>query len=269
MPACRYAECRPAGYNAATMSTAVLYPADVPGRPWGLAATFGLSVAIWYTLKLLQVALGFGMAGALAMLRVVPPEANTPALHFGIITCITTVLCAALVIAAAALRDGLEPREYLRLVAPAGKDVLHWLAVAALIVAMTDLVVYRVKGELLPAEWIAIYRSVQSPLLFWIALVIATPIFEELFFRGFVFAGILDSPLGRTGAVLITALLWTWVHQELDPLEFAIAFLIGVTLGIARLRTQSLLVPIAVHMLYNLISAGEIAWLAAFGDGAE
>jgi membrane protease YdiL (CAAX protease family) len=250
------------------MSTAVLYPADVPGRPWGLAATFGFGVAIWYTLKLLQVALGFGMAEALSLLQLAP-EANTPALHFGIITCITTVLCAALVIAAAALRDGFEPREYLRLVAPAGKDMLHWLAVAALIVAMTDLVVYRVKGELLPAEWIAIYRSVQSPLLFWIALVIATPVFEELFFRGFVFAGILASPLGRTGAVLITALLWTWVHQELDPLEFAIAFLIGTTLGIARLRTQSLFVPIAMHMLYNLISAGEIAWLAAFGAGAD
>jgi membrane protease YdiL (CAAX protease family) len=267
--AARYAaKRRAAGYNAATMSTAALYPAGVPGRPWGLAGTFGLSVAIWSTLKLLQVTLGFGMAGALALLHV-DPEVNTPALHFGIITCITTVLCGALVLAAAALRDGLEPREYLRLVAPAGKDALHWLLVAALIMAMTDLVIYRVKGELLPAEWIAIYRSVQSPLLFWIALVIATPIFEELFFRGFVFAGILASPLGRTGDVLITALLWTWAHQDLDPLEFAIAFLIGVTFGIARLRTQSLLVPIAMHMLYNLISAGEIAWLAAFGDGAD
>jgi membrane protease YdiL (CAAX protease family) len=268
MPARHAAKRRASGYNAATMSTAVLYSEDVPGRPWGLAATFGLSVVIWYTLKLLQVTLGFGMAGALAMLHVAP-EANTPALHFGIITCITTVLCGALVIAAAGLRDGLEPREYLRLFAPSGKDLLHWLAVAALIVAMTDLVIYLVKGELLPAEWIAIYRSVQSPLLFWIALVIATPIFEELFFRGFVFAGILASPLGRVGAVLITALLWAWAHQELDPLEFAIAFLIGVTLGVARLRTQSLYVPIAIHMLYNLISAGEIAWLAAFGDGAD
>jgi membrane protease YdiL (CAAX protease family) len=141
--------------------------------------------------------------------------------------------------------------------------------VTALVVAMTDLVIYRAKGELLPAEWIEIYRSVQSPLLFWIALVVATPIFEELLFRGFVFAGIQASPLGRVGAVLITAMIWTWMHQQLDPLEFAIIFLIGVMLGIARLRTQALLVPIAMHMLYNLISAGEIAWLAAFSAGAE
>jgi uncharacterized protein len=251
------------------MSTAVLSSEDVCGRPWGLAATFGLSVAIWYTLKLLQLALGFGMAGALTMLQWAAPEANTPAVHFGIITCITTVLCAALVIAAAGLRDGLEPRAYLRLFAPPAKEVLHWLAVTALVVAMTDLVIYRAKGELLPAEWIEIYRSVQSPLLFWIALVVATPIFEELLLRGFVFAGIQASPLGRVGAVLITAMIWTWMHQQLDPLEFAIIFLIGVMLGIARLRTQALLVPIAMHMLYNLISAGEIAWLAAFSAGAE
>ena len=250
------------------MSTAVLSFEEASGRPWGLAATFGLTLSIWYTLQLLQLALGFGMSNVLEMLQWAP-EANTPALHFGIITCITTVLCGALVIAAAGLRDGLEPRAYLRLVAPPAKEVLHWLAVTALIVAMADLVLYSAKGELLPAEWIEIYRSVQSPLLFWIALVVATPIFEELLFRGFVFAGIQASSLGRVGAVLITAMLWTWIHQQPDPLEFAIIFLIGVMLGIARLRTQSLLVPIAMHMLYNLISAGEIAWLAAFGDGAE
>ena len=239
---------------------------ETGGRPWGLAATLGLSLAIWYALELLQAAMGFGMDRVLAALRLVSPAQNTQALNFAVITCISTILCGALVIAAAALRDRLDPRTYLGIVGAPAKEWLRWLGAIALIVAMTDLVVYLVKGELLPAGWVEIYRSVQSPLLFWIALVVATPIFEELLFRGFVFAGIEASRLGRVGAVLITALAWTWIHYEFDPLEFMIIFIIGVTLGVARLRTGSLLVTIAMHMLYNFISTGEIVWLAALDN---
>lgn len=236
---------------------------DRAGRPWGLAATFGLGLAIWYTLELLQASMGFGMDRVLASLRLVSPEENTQALNFAVITCISTVLCGALVIAAAALRDDIEPRAYLGLIPAPVKEVLRWLGASLLIAAMTDLVLYLVKGELLPAQWIELYRTVQSPLLFWIALVVATPIFEELLFRGFLFAGIRASPLGNVGAVLITALAWTWIHYEFDPLEFGIIFIIGVTLGLARLRTGSVLVTMLMHMLYNLFSAVEIAWLAA------
>jgi membrane protease YdiL (CAAX protease family) len=244
---------------------AIPYEID-SGRPWGLAATLGLSLAIWYVLELVQAAMGFGMDRVLAAAGLVSAEENTQALNFAVITCISTFLGGALVIAAAALRDGLDPRAYLGLVRAPGKEWLRWLASMALIVVLTDAVLYLVKGELLPEQWIEIYRSVQSPLLFWVALVIATPVFEELLFRGFVFAGIEASALGRVGAVLITALAWTWVHYEFDPLEFAIIFIIGVTLGIARLRTRSLLVTITLHMLYNLISTGEIVWLAAMED---
>jgi membrane protease YdiL (CAAX protease family) len=232
-------------------------------RPWGLAATLGLGIGIWYTLELLQAAMGFGMDRVLATLRLVTPEENTQALNFAIITCISTVLCAALVFAAAALRDRTDPRAYLGMVSAPGKEFLRWLVAAVVVVAMTDLTLYLVKGELLPAQWIEIYRTVQSPILFWVALVIATPIFEELLFRGFVFTGIAASPLGRVGAILITALAWTWIHYEFDPLEFTTIFIIGVMLGVARLRTGSVLVTIMIHMLYNLISAAEIAWLAA------
>ena len=250
------------------MRTAALPLADTAGRPWGLAATLGLGLGIWYTLELLQAAMGFGMDRVLESLRVVTPEENTQALNFAVITCVSTILCGALVIAAAALRDGMEPRAYLGLRSVPAREWLRWLVVTALIVAMTDTVIYLVKGELLPQQWIEIYRSVQSPLLFWIALVVAAPIFEELLFRGFAFAGIQASPLGGIGAVLITAAAWTWIHYEADPLEAAIIFIIAIMLGVARLRTGSLLLTMAMHMLYNLFSAGEIAWLAALTDAS-
>jgi uncharacterized protein len=236
---------------------------DAPAKPWGLAATFGLSIVIWYTLELLQAAMGLGMESMLHALGFRDPAFNGQALNFAIITCVTTVLCGALVFAAARLRDGIGSRAYLGIKGVSGREMLRWLVVTLIIVAQTDLVLYLVKGELLAAEWVEIYRSVQSPLLFWFALVVAAPIFEELLFRGFVFEGIRASRLGGFGAVAITALAWTMIHQEYDPLEFTLIFIVGLMLGVARLRTGSVLLTMAMHMLHNLIAAGQIAWVAA------
>jgi membrane protease YdiL (CAAX protease family) len=240
-------------------------PAE-PGRPWGLAATFGLSMVVWYTLELLQAAMGMGMETVLHDLGLVTPEQNTQALHFAIITCISTVLCGALVIAAARLRVGLDFRSYLGIRAVPPREWLRWMLVTLVIVVQMDIALYLVKGELLPAHWVDIYRSVQSPWLFWIALIVATPVFEELIYRGFLFEGIRASRLGGIGAVAITTLIWTIVHQEPDPLEFGMIFIFGLVLGVARLRTGSILLTMGLHMLHNLIASGEIYWLATMAE---
>jgi membrane protease YdiL (CAAX protease family) len=235
----------------------------VAGKPWGLFATLGLSLLIWYSLELLQASMGTSMERVLIGLRLVQTAQGIQAMSFAVISCISAVLCGALVIAAARLREGMGVRGYLGLARVPGKELARWLIATVVIAAQTDLVLYLVKGELLPADWVAIYRSVQSPLLFWLALVVATPVFEELLFRGFVFAGIQSSRLGGVGAVMITALAWTIAHGQNDPLEFAVILIIGVMLGIARLRTGSILLTMSMHMLVNLISIGEMAWLAS------
>jgi membrane protease YdiL (CAAX protease family) len=247
------------------MRTETLPDPLAPGKPWGLTATLGLSLLVWYSLELLQASMGASIEHVLLRLRLVRPAENTQAMSFAVVSCVSAVLCGALVIAAARLRDGMDARSYLGLGPVPGKELTRWLIATIVIVAQTDLVLYLAKGELLPAEWVAIYRSVQSPALFGLALVVATPVFEELLFRGFVFAGIHASRLGAVGAVGITALIWTMAHGQSDPLEFAVIFIIGLMLGIARLRTGSILVTMAMHMLVNLISIGEMAWLASLG----
>lgn len=237
------------------------YP-TAEAKPWGLLATCGLAAIVWYTLELLQAAMGYSLGQVLTGFKLIDPGESLQAISFALITCFTTVLCGALVFAAAALKIEMLPRDYLALGPVPAALTARWLIAMAVIVLQADLVLYLVKGELLPAQWVEVYRSVNSPVLFWFALVVATPIFEELLFRGFIFAGIRASWLGDVGAVLITAIAWTAIHQEYDPLEFVLIFIVGVVLGIARLRTGSVLVTIAMHMLHNLISAGEIAWLA-------
>jgi membrane protease YdiL (CAAX protease family) len=249
------------------MRTDALLEAYVPSKPWGAAATLGLSIVVWYAHELLQAAMGTSMGRVLVLLHFASPAEDMQALSFAVITCVCAVFGAALVIAAAGLRDGMQARDYLGLTPVPGKEVLRWLMVTAVIVIQTDLVLYLVKGEVLPADWITVYRKVQSPALFWFALVVATPVFEELLFRGFMFFGLRASRLGPAGAVLVTALIWTWVHHQDDPLEIAVIFIIGVTIGIARLRTGSIVMTMAMHMLNNLISMSEMAWLAA-GDGS-
>lgn len=254
-------------YNAAmrTYDTR-LAGLETAARPWGLAATFGLSMVVWYTLELLQAAMGVGMEAVLHDFGLATPEQNTQALHFAVITCISTVLCGALVIAAARLRVGLDFRQYLGIRAIPPREWLRWMLVTLVIVAQMDIVLYLVKGELLPVQWVEIYRSVHSPWLFWLALIVATPVFEELIYRGFLFEGIRASRLGGVGAVMITTLIWTLVHQEYDPLEFAMIFIFGLVLGMARLRTGSILLTMGLHMLHNLIASGEILWLAAMAE---
>ncbi len=69
---------------------------------------------------------------------------------------------------------------------------------------------------------------------------------EELLFRGVLLSGL--SRLGRVGAILVTALLFTAGHGLLLPNYFVA----GVVLGVAAAATGSILVPIAVHFFHNI-----------------
>lgn len=94
-----------------------------------------------------------------------------------------------------------------------------------------------------------------SIILIYISVGIIAPIFEELMYRGFLFKGLQYSKLGPIGAILITSLIWSVVHVQYDIINIIFIFLIGITLGIARLKTHSIYVPIAMHIFINLASS--------------
>jgi membrane protease YdiL (CAAX protease family) len=58
------------------------------------------------------------------------------------------------------------------------------------------------------------YRNTAWPPLFWIAVVIFAPAFEEFLFRGFSFIGLQKSRLGSAGATILTALVWAVLHIQ-------------------------------------------------------
>jgi membrane protease YdiL (CAAX protease family) len=85
-----------------------------------------------------------------------------------------------------------------------------------------------------------------------IGAVFIAPFCEEIFFRGFLFAGLLRG-MNVVGATLVATVLFTLVHGDIGsavPL-----FAIGIMLAVIRWRTGSVWPGIGLHMLNNGIAA--------------
>lgn len=80
--------------------------------------------------------------------------------------------------------------------------------------------------------------------------VVVAPVCEEMFFRSFLFMGLLRIfPLWA--AILLSAFLFAVAHVDIG--SFAVLFIIGLALAFVRWRTRSLWPSILLHMLNNTI----------------
>lgn len=84
------------------------------------------------------------------------------------------------------------------------------------------------------------------------AAVLIAPICEEIFFRGFVFGGLLRG-MSLWPAALVSAALFGIAH--VDAGSFPVLVVIGVVLAYVRWRFGSLLPGIALHACNNAIAA--------------
>ncbi len=98
------------------------------------------------------------------------------------------------------------------------------------------------------------------PFPFWATLVVAAPLCEETFFRGFMFRGIQHSRLGGVGAVLITSLVWSLGHLDYGPFELLWIFFGGILFGAARCKSGSIYLTMVLHGLWNLASLVAVYW---------
>jgi len=105
------------------------------------------------------------------------------------------------------------------------------------------------------------YRSAASKPLLWLAVVVGAPLSEEFFFRGFVFLVLWKSRLGAIGTVLVTSAVWASTHTQYTLTGIMAIFVLGLALGYARIRTGSLVVPLAMHSLTGFLAVLETAIL--------
>ena len=82
---------------------------------------------------------------------------------------------------------------------------------------------------------------------------------EEILFRGFLFEGFRQSRIGVMGTIGLMAFVWALLHLQYGVYDIATVFVLGLVLGIARFKTDSLWSPLLMHSFVNLIATLEVA----------
>jgi membrane protease YdiL (CAAX protease family) len=236
-----------------------------PPGPWGLWATIGFSLVIGVGYFLVQTILVVA-----AVILAAPGREEfdihefgrtltTNGLFWSVATCAGAPVIIGLTVLFAALARGITVRDYLALCGPAWKTVGRWCLVVLLFIAATDSITYLVQGRIVPPVMEQVYATARFVPLLWLAFVVVAPFTEELFIRGFLFQGVAHSRLGPVGAIVLTSIVWSVLHTQYDLYGIAVIFLGGLLLGYARLRSGSVFVPIAMHMVQNLVATLEVA----------
>jgi len=226
-------------------------------------ATLGLTLLLFGAILGAQmIALVFYAAGLAAMGKGVNPAAiEGDGLFLAIATCISTPVTVGLAVLFAWMKRSLPVRDYLRLRPVARKDLARWLMVMALFIPLSDCVSWLLGQEVVPEVMINIYQSTSWKSLLVFVMLVMAPIGEEFMFRGFMFEGLMRSKLGPVGAVVLTSVTWAAIHFQYGLYGQAVVCAGGLVLGWARVRTGSLVTPMVMHAVMNLVATAEMVWV--------
>ena len=237
------------------------YPAEKkPSSPWGFWWTvlFGLIIGFAYVLGQIIV------EGVFAVKNVISNPGVSSSQLMNILTngnvlvaaiFVSTVIGAGLTLLFIKMRKGISFKEYLALrpIKVTTVFIVFGIVVALLIIA--GFATSGLSQSKFTDQMVLAYQSSTMPVLIWIGVVVFSPMFEEMFFRGFLFTGFRASRVGVTGAILLTAALWALLHATQNGIwELLVIFGLGVAFGIVRWRTNSLYASLSMHSLWNLIS---------------
>lgn len=150
-----------------------------------------------------------------------------------------------------------------------------WMAAHELFLASRWLGIQTLRDEQVQAAQTLIiqFRSV-SPWLVLLSFALTPALFEEFFFRGFVFSSL--NQLSRPGAILVSAVLFGLFHvitgSVLAIERFLPTTLMGFFLGWLAFRTKSLWPGVVLHAAHNgllLMTAYYADTLKDWGIGVE
>jgi membrane protease YdiL (CAAX protease family) len=232
--------------------------------PWGPFATVAFTILVAGSFILVQTVLAIGylmfkVAGQSGRgLEAAVAALETDGLFFSLAEVVAAPTAIGFTVLFAWMRKGPSIGEYLALrLVPTGA-ILRWLLYTVLIAVLLDGLSY-VTGHAVVPDWmVAIYRSAGYLPLFFFSILVVAPVGEELVFRGFFLEGLRHSRLGNTGAVLIAALVWASVHLQYELFYIGQVFVLGLLLGVARVRARSVVPPILMHALFSAIAVLQV-----------
>ncbi len=219
-------------------------------RPWGLWTTLGLSAVCYLVMNIVSTLIVWAFLGY--------RDKSIPmGLIFWTTALVTDSACLALILLFVRLRRRYGLRQYLGLSAVKGRQVLTWIPSIFGLLLIYDLSMYMMHRPIVPQFLMDVYSSAYFlPGLLIVVLVVA-PVFEEIFFRGFMFAGLQNS-IGSRWTTFLTALVWAVMHTQYDRWGRFFIFLGGIILGMARIKTRSIYTPIFLHSLISLLAIIEV-----------
>jgi uncharacterized protein len=137
------------------------------------------------------------------------------------------------------------------------------LAATAVFIAASDLLAVALGRPLVPDSMTEMYVAATSRVLLAVGLVLAAPVVEELFFRGFLLTGMRACGAPLVLAVVVVSLLFTLIHMQYEAYDLVHVFLLSVGFAIVRVRFDSVLPCIAMHAMANAIGFAETAFLVS------
>jgi membrane protease YdiL (CAAX protease family) len=236
------------------------------GRVWGFWPTVGFGCVIGVAYVLTAVLITVVIVIALFIGKPLPtdPEqyldllTGTLGLTLSLTALATAIVGVCLILLFIKLKGNITIVEYL------GFHPIRIKAVLAVIAVVIGFLL--VSGALssfmdrpVPELMVDAYKTSVWPVLFWIAVIVCAPVFEEVFFRGFLFEGFRYSRIGIIGAIVLTSLIWASLHVQYDAFEMLLVFVMGLLLGVVRYKTGSLWGPLLMHGLNNLAATVELA----------
>jgi membrane protease YdiL (CAAX protease family) len=143
--------------------------------------------------------------------------------------------------------------DYLALNWPTSRELVIALFLMALLLLAQFLAWPILSRWDLSAADLSFASSPNGLLIYLMGGCIAAPIMEEFAFRGFIFRGWSQSFLRPQGAVALTAVAWTLLHNQYDWLGQASVFAGGLLLGYIRWRSNSTWLTVMMHSAVNVI----------------
>lgn len=245
-------------------------PADMPQDAIDrLASLYRLpalsAVTFWsFFIGVVFITVQYGIAWLYFLVTAPSTTNGQPAQASGTLISIVTIaaalVCSSLIFALVKKSQS-SLRDWLGLKPVSIKQLAFWVLALFVFSFLSNLVAAYFQHDAVTNFVRDLYGSSNNIYLLGFAVIIAAPIFEELFFRGFMLSGISRSRLGITGGILITALIWTAVHQQYDWYVRGNILVLGILFGYARHKSGSLLPSLTMHALMNGMALLEVAHL--------
>ena len=238
---------------------------QIKAKPWGFWATLGLSAIIFVlfsAVEFLILIIFFSFARGQHPeldLGVYAKSLFSDGSYIAIAVIVSGLICTPVTLLFARLRKNISIKDYLGFRNLPKRGWVRWLLILAAFLFLSDAVSLLLHQPIVPSFMAEAYESASFLPALLFAIVIVAPIFEETFFRGFLFQGIRYSRLGHIGAIGITSLFWAVIHLQYDVYGIATLIAFGLLLGIARLKTDSIYLLMVMHSFANLVATVETA----------